>query len=566
MIDEIQVKNLALIKEASFAPACGLTVLTGETGAGKTALLSACKLLMGERADKGIVREGSSGAEVRGRFFRVTSGERATESAAQDISGKADAGFADDGAQEGTEEVVVVRRLSADGRSRVTIDGDMASVSELARAIAPGIDLCGQHEHQTLMKPATHVSMIDAWAHEQTSELLDAYASAFRAANDAQRELDRVLESRTASESQLDEARFVLRQIDSVDVDEQAYDDMIAYLDRAEHSESLARAANAAYEGLSGDEAALDGLNAAIAALDEGSRFDESLLPFAQSLREASYVLEDVAREMLDYRDSIEYDPAELARTQEKVAAVQGLIRSYGPRFEDVMAKRAWAADMVSLVDDAEARERAARRVLEEAEAELEVAAHALHDARVASAAPFAAEVSAVMERLEMGSAELECKVELLPRASWTAGGPSAVEFFFRPGSGMQARPLARIASGGEVSRVMLAVHVVMGNRDAVPTLVFDEVDAGVGGATAVALAQVLADLAKTHQVIVVTHLPQVAVVAESHYVVRKTEGDIPETDLHCVEEDARVNEIARMLSGTATEASLAHAREMLAG
>ncbi|MDO4291476.1 MAG: DNA repair protein RecN, partial [Eggerthellaceae bacterium] len=189
----------------------------------------------------------------------------------------------------------------------------------------------------------------------------------------------------------------------------------------------------------------------------------------------------------------------------------------------------------------------------------------ALHAARAAAAGPFAREVSQVMTRLEMGSAELACQVDLLDRAGWTAAGPSSVEFFFRPGAGMQTRPLARIASGGEMSRVMLAVHVVMGERDNISTLVFDEVDAGVGGAVAVALAAVLTDLARTHQVLVVTHLAQVAVAADTHYVVEKSAGDAPETTLREVAGEQRVAEVARMLSGSTSETSLAHARELLA-
>ena len=170
------------------------------------------------------------------------------------------------------------------------------------------------------------------------------------------------------------------------------------------------------------------------------------------------------------------------------------------------------------------------------------------------------------MARLEMGGAQLECALSDLPRGSWTRAGSQAVEFLFRPGAGMQARPLARIASGGEISRVMLAVKVVLGQVDDVDTLVFDEVDAGVGGSTANALAEVLADLAQTHQVIVVTHLAQVAVRGQAHYVVRKAEGEggMPETDLRKLADDERPAEIARMLSGDATETSLAHAREML--
>lgn len=537
MIDEIHVSNLALIREASMTPARGLTVLTGETGAGKTALLSAAKLLMGARADKSVVREGAQGALVQGRFFL-------------------------DGGDE--DELVVTRRLSADGRSRVSINGDMASVSELSRVIAPTMDLCGQHEHQLLMKPASHAGLLDAWAGEDVEPLLESYRRSYERARDAECELERVRGARTASAAQFDEARFTLRQIDAVDPVAGEYEDLTAYLSKAENAEALARAADGAYQGLSGEDGALDGLARAVAALDEGARYDETLAPYAESLREASYVLEDVAREALSYRDGVECDYDELARAQERVSAMQSLMRTYGPRMEDVLAAREAAREAVSLVDDADARERAAQKELDEAENALAHAAEELHGARAEAAPLFAHEVSNIMRQLEMGSAELTCKAELLDSSAWTAVGPSDVEFFFRPGADMQPRPLARIASGGEVSRVMLAIKVVLGERDNVSTLVFDEVDAGVGGATAVSLARVIADLSKTHQVIVVTHLAQVAVMGDVHYVVRKEGDGEPETALLPVEGVAREQEIARMLSGSVTEASCAHAREML--
>ena len=398
MIDEIQVENLALIREATLVPARGLTVLTGETGAGKTALLSALKLLMGARADKDAVRDGEEALSVSGRFY-----------------GAVFSGFA-----------------SSD-------------------------DLAGR-------------SSADA--------------------------------------------------VESGEAD------------------------------------------------DGAARYDAKLGEFADALREAGYVLEDMARETRDYREGVEFDPETLAQQQERMASLQGLLRTYGPRMEDVLARRAEAADLVSLVDDAAERERAAQRELDLAEEALAQAASALADARAEAAPRFAEAVTAQMDRLEMGGAQLVCDLAPLERVQWTKAGPQAVEFLFRPGAGMQARPLARIASGGEVSRVMLAVKVVLGEVDDVDTLVFDEVDAGVGGSTAVALADVLADLARTHQVIVVTHLAQVAVRGQAHYVVRKAAGDegaMPETDLRQLPESERPAEIARMLSGDATETSLAHAREMLA-
>lgn len=565
MIDEIQVENLALIRTASLAPARGLTVLTGETGAGKTALLSALKLLMGERADKSAVREGTGALAVSGRFFGMA---HARDAAVEDGSAAEDcAADASGAAADADGELVAVRRVTADGRSRVTLNGGMASVGELARAVAPSIDLCGQHEHQRLMKPAEHLRMLDAWSGEAAAEALEAYRLAFDQARAAAEELDRVRAAGEASSARLEEARFTLRQIDAVDPQEGEYDELAAELARAEHAESLATAADAAHAALSGDGGALDALGGAIAALEGAARFDGSLGAYADSLREAGYVLEDVACEARDYRDGVEFDPESLAEKQERMAAMQGLMRAYGPRMEDVLARRAEAAELVSLVDDAAEREAAAKKKADEAEARLAEAARMLAAAREQAAPRFSEEVTAQMSRLEMGGAQLTCSFEDLPRSAWTRAGSQSVEFLFRPGAGMQARPLARIASGGEISRVMLAVKVVLGQVDDVDTLVFDEVDAGVGGSTANALADVLADLAKTHQVIVVTHLAQVAVRGQAHYVVRKVQGadGMPETDLRKLSEDERSAEIARMLSGDVTEASLSHAREMLA-
>ena len=549
MIDEIQVENLALIREAALVPARGLTVLTGETGAGKTALLSALKLLMGARADKDAVRDGEEALVVSGRFYGVA------------LDGLEDAD-----AEADLRELVATRRVTADGRSRVSLDGRMASVGELARAVAPAIDLCGQHEHQQLMKTSQHVRMLDAWAGGAVAEARAAYEEAFTAAGAAAAELARVREAVEASSARLDEARFVLQRIDAVDPREGEYDELLEELGRVEHAEALAVAASAAHEALAGEEGAIDALGGAVSALDSAARYDAKLGEFADALREAGYVLEDMARETRDYREGVEFDPEALAQQQERMASLQGLLRTYGPRMEDVLARRAEAADLVSLVDDAAERERAARQGLDRAEAALAQAAAALAEARAEAAPRFAAAVCAQMGRLEMGGAELVCDLAPLEREQWTKAGSQAVEFLFRPGAGMQARPLARIASGGEVSRVMLAVKVVLGEADEVDTLVFDEVDAGVGGSTAVALADVLADLARTHQVIVVTHLAQVAVRGEVHYVVRKTAGEraMPETDLRRLPDGERPAEIACMLSGDATETSLAHAREML--
>lgn len=538
MIDEIHVENVALIHEADLVPGTGLTVLTGETGAGKTALLSALKLLMGERADSSAVREGSEGALVEGRLFAGAHDEQ---------------GF------------VVQRRVGPDGRSRARVDGAMASVRELSERVSPLIDLCGQHEHQRLLDASSHVDMVDAWAGAGVAAALEAYRTALAAAQEAARELARVEEASRTQGSRLEEARFAYERICDVDPKPGEYEELEERLPRFEHAEALAGCAHEAAEALSGEGGSLDALNAAISELSRMGRVDAKLAEFADELTGAAITLEDAAAELRRYRDSVDFDPAELAQAQERFSAFKGLLRQWGPRMEDVFARRDEAAELLSLVDDADARVRRAREARDAAEDALARAARDLTKRRNTAAPRFCREVGKQMARLEMGRAELVWDSRELPRERWTAQGPCACELLYRSGAGLTPRPLRRIASGGELSRVMLAAKVVLGESDAVDTLVFDEVDAGVGGATARSLAQVLADLARTHQVIVVTHLAQVAVQGSVHYVVRRSdEGDMPETRLVRVEGSDRVTEVARLLSGDASDESLAHAKQLL--
>lgn len=537
MIDEIHVENLALIREAALAPCAGLTVLTGETGTGKTALLSALKLLMGERADASQVREGTKRAIVEGRVFN----------GAHDLEG-----------------FTVARSVGADGRSRVKIDGSIAGVRELADRMRPLIDLCGQHEHQRLLDAQSHVDMVDAWGAATITPALEAYRSALHDARAAAAELARIESAARAQGSRVEEARFVVERVGEVDPKPGELEELEESLPRAEHAESLARTANDAQEAVSGEGGALDALNGAIFDLQRMGRVDPKLSEFADTLSNAAIIMEDAASDLRRYRDEVDYDPAELAQVQERFGALRGLQRSFGPTMDDVFRRRDEATELLSLVDDGEERVCRARAADDAAEKALATTARKLKKVRAAVAPRFCREVGKQMARLEMSRAELVWESRPLPRAQWTEQGTESSELLYRSGAGLTPRPLRKIASGGELSRVMLACKVVLGEADAVDTLVFDEVDAGVGGAVARSLAAVLADLARTHQVIVVTHLAQVAVLAETHYVVSRLDGDLPETQLTSVTGDQRVREVARMLSGDASEESLAHAEQML--
>lgn len=537
MIDELYVKNLALIEDAHIELAGGLTVLTGETGAGKTALLSALKLLMGGRADSSMVREGAEAAEVEGRFFLTSSD---------------------------TDGCVVQRRLTADGRSRVKIDGDMASVGELASKAGSTVDLCAQHEHQRLLDPSSHLSYVDAWAADSIAPALESYRAAFTEVKAQKKEYQRLERAANAQGSRVEEARFCVERIDEVDPKPSELEELEELLPRAEHAEALATCAHDAQEALSGENGALDALNASIAELSRMGSVDAALMQFADTLAGAAIDIEDAAAGLRRYRDDVDFDPSDLATKQERYAALKGLMRQFGPTMDDVFARRAESRELLSIVDNSDEQLRVAKKRLDESEGVLAEAARVLARKRATAGPRFCREVGKQMARLEMGSAELVWQARELDRNDWTEYGSVSYELLYKGGAGLTPRPLRRVASGGELSRVMLSCSVVLGQADGVDTMVFDEIDAGVGGVTARALAAVLVDLARTHQVIVVTHTAQLAVVAQRHYLVRKSGDSTPVTTIIPCEGDDRVPEISRMLSGDTGSSSLDHARTLL--
>lgn len=537
MIDEVHIRNVALIAEATFAPNPALTVITGETGTGKTALLNALKVLVGERAGAGMVREGAEELQVEGRFLGEGCGE---------------------------DGVVVSRRVSAQGRSRVSIDGSLASVKELSGGLGQSVDLCGQHEHQRLLSATYQRALLDEWGKEEIVEPLAGYRACLSAAKDAAAELQRLRQLEQADEVELDRARFALEQIGKADPQPGEYEELVERMPRLENAEMLVGQATLAQENLTGSGGVVERLEQALTSLDRVADVDSSIEPVQQLVREAYFSLEDVGRSLATYKDGVDFPREELEATQDRIAELQGLMRGFGPRMEDVLAQRAEAEAKIreyegrdELIAQAESAHRAA-------EAELAQAACALAEARAKVIPQFIEAVQAQMARLEMRGARLEASIEDLPRESWDSWGSQAFELLFAAGDGLKAQRLGRIASGGEMSRVMLALKVALGECDQVDTLVFDEIDAGVGGSTARALGAVLQDLAKTHQVIVVTHLPQVAVCGNAHYLVTKSEDALPQTSLTPIAGEARVAEIARMLAGEVSETSLAHAAELL--
>ncbi|MGV8082463.1 MAG: DNA repair protein RecN [Coriobacteriia bacterium] len=537
MLEELHVRDLALIKDAWLEFGPGMTVLTGETGAGKTVLLGALKLLLGERSDSSCVRSGEAEAVVEGRFFA------------------------------GGEEVVVRRRVSAEGRSRCTLDGDLVTVTTLAERVGPLVDLHGQHEHQALLSPATHLEYFDRWAGEPVAFALRDYREAWEAHRAAVRSRDTLRERVVEAERTSGYLRFVAEEIGRVDPAPGEDDALTARLPALQHAEKLAEAAARATELLRGSEGAGDRIGEAAALLARVEGIDPALDALVPRLAEAQAIVDDIGSDIRSYRDGIEHDPRVLDDVLGRLSQLGGLVRKYGPTLDDVLRRREEALASLSALDSGEAGISAANAACEEAEAALRKAADALTAARKRSEQGFVERLGTLVADLAMDGASFEISFAELPFASWTADGPHKVEFLYSPAVGLQSRPLARIASGGEISRVMLAMKGVLGEADSVGTLVFDEIDTGIGGAAATAVGRRLKELAETHQVIVVTHLAQVAAFAERQLVVSKcADGDSAETVVEPVLGEERVREIARMLSGNESEASLAHARELLSG
>jgi DNA repair protein RecN (Recombination protein N) len=535
MLTELHVKDLALVEDVWLEFGPGLTVLTGETGAGKTVLVSALKLLLGERADSSLVREGAEEALVEGRFV---------------IEGR---------------DVLVRRRLSAEGRSKCTVDGEMATVAMLAELLGPHVDLHGQHEHQALLSSARHAGYLDRFIGDAAVDARSSYRAAWSALGDARDALNAAMAALADRDRKADYLRFQITDIDAVAPRAGEDEELRARLPRLRHGERLTGSAGAAWSALKDEGGVSDALSVALSALAQSDGLDPALDALAEVLSHLDVDLAEVAASLRDYTESVEHDPAALDETERRLQQLSDVQRKYGPTIDDVLRTREDAAAEIALLDEGEGALDRLHAVAETAEAELRAAASELVSLRDEAVAPFTVRLAAAVADLALPDASFQVARHPLDMGAWTSDGPERIEFLFASGPGESPRPLQKVASGGEVSRVMLALKSVLGAADAVPVLVFDEVDAGIGGATALAVGQRLAALAGDHQVLVITHLPQVAAYATGHIVVEKALSDgRTVTSARSIEGDDLVTEIARMLAGGASSTGMAHARELL--
>ncbi|WP_435970846.1 DNA repair protein RecN [Streptomyces sp. Qhu_M48] len=573
VLEEMRIRSLGVIDDAVVELSPGFTAVTGETGAGKTMVVTSLGLLLGGRADPALVRIGAASAVVEGRIS-VPAGApaavRAEEAGAE----------LDDGV------LLVSRTVSAEGRSRAHLGGRSVPVGLLAELADELVAVHGQTDQQGLLKPARQRGALDRYAGEAVSVPLTAYAEAYRRLRAVTGELDEITTRARERAQEADLLRFGLGEIEAVTPLAGEDTELAAEAERLGHAEALASAAALAHAALAGvpeDPESVDATTlvaGANRALEAVRSHDPALAALAERMGEISILLGDVATELAGYADDVDADPLRLAAVEERRAALTQLTRKYGRDGEGIAAVLAWAEESAGRLgeldgDDDRVEELTAER--DRLRDDLSVLAQRLTDARTEAADRFAAAVTAELASLAMpharvsfalGQTEDPDGVEVGGRrVAYGPSGADEVELLLAPHPGAPPRPIAKGASGGELSRVMLAVEVVFAGTDPVPTYLFDEVDAGVGGKAAVEIGRRLAKLAKTAQVVVVTHLPQVAAFADRQLLVEKTnDGSVTRSGVTVLEGEERVRELSRMLAGQEdSETARAHAEELLA-
>jgi len=563
MLEEIRIRGLGVIAEAVLPLEPGLTVLTGETGAGKTMLLSALNLLCGGRADPSLVRAEVTQASVEGRV-QIEAGREL------DRAREAGADVDDDGA------LLVRRSVGADGRSRAVLGGAGVPNGVLAEVVASRIVVHGQADQQRLSSPAQQRDILDRYAGPAAAEALAAYQEAYATAQEAAARERLLDEAALTGAADVDRLRFVCERIEALAPRPGEDGELVNEIGRLAHVESLAEAVAGAYEVLDGSEGASGEAESpgAEALLAQGARLlasqsvhDPRVGEFADRMHELAIVADELRGDLTSYRDSLAADPAALQRANERLAALRAAGNAYVPHNPTADGLIAWSKDAAQQLYDLEHREdqRAAARVArEQALAVLEKAALRLREERTAAAVRLSELATREFAGLALGGARLDVEVTPIDPGPY---GADAVVFGFTAHAGAPTRPVGRGASGGELSRIMLALEVVLAGADPVPTMVFDEVDAGVGGQAAVEVGARLARLAEHHQVLVVTHLAQVAAFADHHVRVRKgATGGVGVSDVDVLGGEDRIVELARMLGGQSeSDVAREHARELLA-
>jgi DNA repair protein RecN (Recombination protein N) len=551
MLTSLTIKNYAIIDKLELEFANGMTALTGETGAGKSILLGALGLVLGDRADSDSIKQSSDHADISAGFDtrNIAAASR----------------WLDEHELNEDDDCIIRRRVSKDGRSRAFINGTPVNVQTLRELGELLIDIHGQHEHQSLMKPAAQRQLLDDYANHQ--QLLDEVENNFRDLRETEQTLAELEQDTSDRANRIDLLNFQTQELDALALADNEYRELNEKHARMANAEKINTAVYRAINELysNDDTNVLSQLSHHLSALTEIAEIDSDIQPAIDMLQEASVQLEECVSHLRDYIDDVELDPAELATIEQRIQSILDLARKHRVEPDELPAIHEKLENELDNITHADERLDELRRQHAALEQLYKVNAQKLSESRKKAAKKLNREITSAMQTLGMKGGKFLIEVSNNDNAL-AVHGIDKVEFTVSANAGQACKPLARVASGGELARISLAIQMITAAQCKIPTMIFDEVDSGVGGGIAEIVGQQLRLLGKTNQVLCITHLPQVASQAHQHLrVQKKSQQKQTQTNVYPLDQGERIKEIARMLSGVEiTEQSLAHAEDMI--
>lgn len=553
MLQELSIQNFAIIPKLNISFQPGMTVLTGETGAGKSIIIDAVGLLTGGRGSQDFIREGADKAVLQG-LIDVEPGQPITQ-------------LLDElGIPLEDNQLLIHRELHKSGRNVIRVNGSLVNATTLKEIGQHLVDIHGQNEHQELMQVERHLSLLDEYGKKTIGPVLEKY----RAAYDTYRSLESAFHKRQADEQawaqRLDMLSFQSKELADASLVEGEEEMLEAEYQELTNFQDVLAALSKAHEALDGDwdNNGLETISTAMSAMEDIEELSPKYATLTEAVRGAYYELQEAASEILSVRDGLEFDEERLREVDDRLNLIRSLERKYGATITDVLAHQAKVdAELAEMGGGEQSAAELAEQV-EVAEQKARTLAEKLHELRLKAAKQLATKIHEQLSDLYMEKAVFSAHITELKELNAT--GLDAVEFYIQTNPGEGAKPLVKIASGGELSRMMLAMKTIFSREQGITSIIFDEVDTGVSGRVAQAIAEKIAVIGRYSQVLTITHLPQVAAVADNQYFIEKqVVGDRTETSIHTLSEDERVNEVARMLSGDElTDAAKENARDLI--
>ncbi|MFC5590963.1 DNA repair protein RecN [Sporosarcina soli] len=554
MLSEISIKNFAIIEELDVTFYEGLTVLTGETGAGKSIIIDAVQLLAGGRGSTEFIRHGSKKAELEG-LFTIDDPSHPLLSKLEEL-----------GIECGEGTVILRRDLNLNGKTVCRINGKLVTIAILREIGSHLIDIHGQHENQELMHEKRHIHLLDHFAGPELVRAYENYADLYEQYRKLKQKIEAADENEQQVAQRIDLYSFQMKEIDAaalvIGEEEALEEEKRKLLNFTRLYERL----NTAYVSISGDTHALDWVGAAMSDMEDAASVDSTLKPHAESVATSFYTLQETAHELKSILDDMEFDPTRLEFVENRLALHTSLQRKYGKTIEDILIYRDKIADELESLLSRDERLSVAQEKLDHLYQDLQLEAAELSIIRQTTASRLEQAIMEQLEQLHMGKATFKVEIKPKPAGMFDANGFDDVSFQISTNVGEPLKPLVKVASGGELSRIMLALKTIFSKHQGITSLIFDEVDTGVSGRVAQAIAEKIAMIATHSQVLCISHLPQVAAMADQHYLIKKNvEDDRTRTSIQDVIDSERIEELSRMLSGAEiTPLTLKHADELL--